>query len=188
MSKNIKKPKLTPKQKLFCDEWLIHRNGTRAYKKAYGVEENVAAVEAHKNLRKPNVKAYLEDKLAEIEKRYEISLNRVISEMARIGLSNTQDYIDEDGAVDLSKLSRDQAAAIQEITVEEYTEPDWDDLDHQGKPKQRNIKRTKIKLYDKKGALKDLGVHLGGFKSTHKHEGKVTLEQLLAKSIGDVDE
>ena len=64
---------LTPRQQLFCDEWLIHRNATRAYLKAYDVQYHSARVEGCKHLTKPAIKAYLDEKLAEIEKRYDKS-------------------------------------------------------------------------------------------------------------------
>lgn len=57
--------------------------------------------------------------------------------------------------VDLSRLTREQAAAIQEITVEEYKEGTGEEA--------RNVKRVKFKLADKRAALVDIGRHFGLF-------------------------
>ena len=54
--------------------------------------------------------------------------------------------------VDLSKVTRDQAAAIHEITVDEYMEGKGEDA--------RRVKRTRFKLCDKDRSLELLGKHL----------------------------
>jgi len=59
--------KLTEKQKRFCDEYLIDLNATQAAIRA-GYSEKTAAVIATENLRKPNIKEYIENRLAEKEK------------------------------------------------------------------------------------------------------------------------
>jgi phage terminase small subunit len=78
--------------------------------------------------------------------RVGVSIERVLNELAKIGFANIADYMDiEDGkpVLSLARNSRDQLAAIAEVTSD------------QG--------RVKIKLLDKKGALVDLGRHLGMF-------------------------
>ncbi len=48
-----------------------------------------------------------------------------------------------------------RAAALQEVTVEDFTEGRGED--------KRDVRRVKFKLYDKRAALVDLGRHLGMF-------------------------
>ena len=82
----------------------------------------------------------------------------IIQELALIGFANMQDYIaiqNGDAFVDLSKLTRRQAAAICEVTSEVYMEGKGDEA--------KAVKRTKFKLSDKRAALVDLGKHLGMF-------------------------
>ena len=55
----------------------------------------------------------------------------------------------------MSKLTREQAAAIGEVTVEDFT-------DGRGEGA-RDVRRVKFKLADKRGALVDLGRHFGLF-------------------------
>lgn len=84
-----------------------------------------------------------------------------------MGFSNMMDYVkvtsDGDGYVDLSELSREQAAAITEVTVDDYWEGRRDDA--------REIKRIRVKLADKKGPLELLGKHLKLFTEKYEHAG-----------------
>ena len=136
----------------------------------YETNANAANVSATRLLKQPTVaarvnellerKATIEAKATEraIEKSG-ITKAAVLEELAKIGFANMLDYVSvqKDGYayVDLSKLTRDQAAAIQEVVVEEYSDGRGDDA--------RDVKRVKFKLADKKGALVDIGKHLGMF-------------------------
>jgi phage terminase small subunit len=88
--------------------------------------------------------------------KFDLSAERILGELARIALANMQDYvtIGPDGEtrfIDPAHLSRDQAAALQEMSIEEFTD--------RGKTK----RRVRYKLADKRAALVDLGKHLGLF-------------------------
>jgi phage terminase small subunit len=116
--------------------------------------------------------------------RLEISADKVLQEIAVLGFANMGDYIQvqQDGSfyIDFSKLTRQQKAAIQEATVEEYTEGRGDEA--------RNVKRTKFKLCDKGINLERLGKHLKLF--TEKHENSFTTRVLIdfkSNSIGEIE-
>lgn len=85
-----------------------------------------------------------------------LSIQKVTGELEKLAFANMLDYIkiDEDGSpsLDFTRLTREQAAAIGEITMDEITGPTG-----------IVTRRTKFKLLDKKGALVDLGKHLGMF-------------------------
>lgn len=172
-----KTPQLSAKQKLFCQRWLIHRNASRAYREAYETnDDNVCAVEGHRNLRKPNIRRFLDIKLEEIEDRFDMDLDKCLKGMFRIASANMLDYINLDGTVNLSELTHDQAAAIQEVTVETYEE-------RTGRGDEtETVKKVKLKLYDKKGALKDLGQHFGGFKTKVEHSVTEDLADAIKKA------
>ncbi len=59
---------MTEKQKLFAEEYLIDLNATRAYKAAYPSvkNDNTASAAAARLLRNVRVKAYIDERLAEI--------------------------------------------------------------------------------------------------------------------------
>lgn len=58
--------KMTPKQKLFCDEYLIDLNATQAAIRA-GYSEKTARVIGQENLLKPAIKEYIDKRMAEKE-------------------------------------------------------------------------------------------------------------------------
>lgn len=62
----MKKRKLTPKQQLFADEYIKSGNATDAAIKA-GYSPKTARSIAQENLTKPDIKSYIDAKLAEIE-------------------------------------------------------------------------------------------------------------------------
>jgi phage terminase small subunit len=110
--------------------------------------------------RKPHVAARVDELLGRAAAKAEVNAERVLRELALIGFANMQDYArigpDGDPYLDFSDLTRDQAAAIVEMIVEDFK-------DGRGKDA-RDVRRVRFKLADKKGALVDIGRHLGMFR------------------------
>lgn len=139
----------------FCREYVIDLNGRRAAIAA-GYAKKSAHVTASKMLRNAKVQA----KIAELQKatadKLDLSAEKVLGGLSPLAFSNILDYvrIDKHGdpRPDLSNLTRNQGAALQEVTVDEYT-------DGRGKGA-RKVRRIKIKLVDKVRALEMLGKHL----------------------------
>lgn len=159
---------LTPKQVLFVAEYQIDTNATKAAVRA-GYSPKTAKSQGQRLLTNVDVKAAIDKKLEKREQRLDITADRVLQELAKSGFANMLDYMtltkDGEAFVDFSKLTRDQAAAIQEITVEEYVEGKGDDS--------RNVKRTKFKLMDKNGSLQMLGRHFKMFTDKVEHSGEI---------------
>ena len=150
---------LTAKQARFVEEYLVYLNATQAAIRA-GYSEKTAAIIGHENLRKPNLAAAVAERQRKLAAKLEVTQEAVIAELARIGFANMADYmkVSPDGAprLDFSALSRDQAAALVEVTVEEFTVGAGEDA--------APVRKVKFKLADKRAALVDLGRHLGMFK------------------------
>lgn len=66
-----KKPKLTQKQKAFCDYYIKTDNATQSYKMAgYSANsDKVAGVQGHKLLKNAKVREYLDEALGKIDKK-----------------------------------------------------------------------------------------------------------------------
>jgi phage terminase small subunit len=142
------------REEIFAREYVIDLNGTKAAIAA-GYSEKGADVRAAELLGNRRVQAMIAELSKSKADALDLKAEQVLRELKLMGFSNMLDYVtvkDGDAYVDLSKLTREQAAAIQEITVEEYTE---------GRGKEaRDIKRTRFKLADKRGSLELLGRHL----------------------------
>ena len=86
-----------------------------------------------------------------------MTVRQIVAGLAVIAFTIVQDYLSAgaDGApfVDFSKLTRAQAAALQEVTSEVCVERNGSEP--------REVRRVKFKLADTRAALVDLGKHLG---------------------------
>ena len=71
---------------------------------------------------------------------------------------------DGDPVLNFAKLTRNQAAALVEVTVEDFLDGRSEDA--------REVRKVKFKLADKRGALDLLGKHLGLFRDRVEHTGK----------------
>jgi phage terminase small subunit len=155
---------LTGKQRRFCFEYLVDLNATQAVIRS-GYSPIGASFKGHRLLSDPKIRAAI---AAEAERTLDVPPKRIITELARIAFANMLDFIQiqEDGScyVDLSKICREQAAAIGEIVTEEYTEGRGELA--------REVKRVKFKLSDKPGALEKLARIYGLFIDRKELTGK----------------
>lgn len=159
-------PNLTAKQQRFVEEYLVDLNATQAAIRA-GYSKRTAYSVGNENLNKPEIAAAIQEARDKQAKRTEITADRVLRELAKMGFSNMLDYatVQPDGYayIDLADLTRDQAAAIQEMTIDEYVDGTGEDA--------RPVKRVRVKLADKKASLELLGKHLGIFDERLRHLG-----------------
>lgn len=147
---------LEPRQERFCQEYIIDLNATQAAIRA-GYSGKTVRKTACVMVTKPNIQARISELQQERAESTKVTQEAVVTELARLGFSNMLDYVttNEDGTVrvDLSKLTRDQAAAIVEVQTEEV-------LEGSGESAQW-VRKVKFKLADKKGPLELLAKHLG---------------------------
>jgi phage terminase small subunit len=147
--KTPREARLSEQYVTFAREYVVDLNAERAASvSGLGYLDNPDEL-----LRRPRVAPIIKYLQAERSTRLGIKADRVIEELARIAFSNMLDYLDERGNLDLTKLSRDTAAAIQEIRE--------DTTGGAGDGERRLILRTTFKLADKLRALDMLSRHLG---------------------------
>jgi phage terminase small subunit len=158
---------LSPRQQRFCVEFIVDLNGEQAAIRAH-YSPRTARSQASRLLTKANIRAEIERLQAKRSERTEITADRVLTELAKLGFANMADYMvsgpNGDPYLDFSALSREQAAALQEVSVEDFIDGRGEDA--------RQVKRVKFKLADKRAALVDIGRHLGMFKERHELTGK----------------
>ncbi len=145
-----KLPKLSPKQEMFVKEYLIDLNGKQAAIRA-GYSPKTAEVQASQLLSKLKVRAHVEKAMAERSKRTGINADRVLMELARIGLINPRNLIDLSKGQVINGANEDDLSAIASVKVKTSTFESGETVERE------------IKLYDKIKALELLGKHLGMF-------------------------
>lgn len=158
---------LNPRQQRFVAEYLTDLNATQAAIRA-GYNPKNADVTGPRLLGNVGISAEVQKRQALLAEKHGITVDRIVCELAKIGFANMKDYmgIGVDGLprLDWANLSRDQAAALSEVTVEqvglvEHQDPDDEERSVTAAP----VRKVKFKLADKRASLVDLGKHLGMF-------------------------
>jgi len=78
-------PKMDARVWKFCEEYLVDLNATRAYQAAYPTckSPGAARVGGHELLTKPNINAYIEERLSMTKSEHIASSNEVLVELTR---------------------------------------------------------------------------------------------------------
>ncbi|MGJ1023884.1 terminase small subunit [Thomasclavelia ramosa] len=151
--------KLTPKQKLFADEYLIDLNATRAYKAAYKSvkKDETARTNGSRMLTNANVSKYIKERMNERSRRTEITQDNVLKELATIAFAKVTDFVTiENGVVivkDTKDIPKDLLPAIASIK--------------EGK------NGIEVSFYNKDKSLELLGRHLGMFNDKIEVSGTI---------------
>jgi phage terminase small subunit len=88
---------LTPKQSAFIDYYLELGNATEAYKKAYDCKNDVTArTNANKNLQKPTIKAYIDQRRAQMDEERIAKPEEVLKYLTSVMRGEIKDQFDLD--------------------------------------------------------------------------------------------
>jgi len=162
--------KLTVKQKRFVDEYLVDFNATQAALRA-GYSKKTANTIAAQNLAKLSIQTEISRRQKDLQRRTEVSQDRVVKELARVAFSNATNAVQvqprtivgADGKeiviqtvvlTATAELTDDQRAAISQI--------------------KQGANGIEIKMYDKLKALELLGRHIGMFNDKLELKATVT--------------
>ncbi len=144
--------KLTPKQKRFCEEYVIDLNGTQAAIRA-GYSENSANVISSENLAKPNIKEYITELQKEISERNKITVDECVSLLAKMARFDIAELYDNTGAIkSIHDIPEDTRLAIEAI--------DTEDMRMEG---MTMGSVNKVKLSSRRANIIELMKHLGGY-------------------------
>ena len=142
--------KLTAKQEMFVQEYLIDLNATQAAIRA-GYSPHTAKDIGCENLSKPNIRACIDKALAERSRRTGINADRVLRELARIGFLKPTEAVNMKEVTVKDDISDDDAAAIAFVRVKTIPTADGEGIERE------------VKFADKIKALELLGKHLRMF-------------------------
>lgn len=152
---------LKPQPQKFVIAYLLHGNGTKAVMDA-GYTDNPASagVQAVRLLKNAKVRRAIDEEVAKLREKYRLTVERILQELAYIGLVDVKDAYRADGSPkEITEMPESITRAIASIELEEPL-PLFKDTDST---------RTKtIKFHDKVRALQLAGQHLKMF--TEKHE------------------
>lgn len=107
---------LTEKQKRFADEYLIDLNATQAAIRA-GYSPRSAGEQASRLLKNAKVRAYIDERMAELSRRTGVNQERILRELARIAFVNAPDLINMADATVREDATVDDMAAIASVRV-----------------------------------------------------------------------
>lgn len=150
--------KLTDKQERFCQEYMIDLNATQAAIRA-GYSKKTAHSISSRLLSKVKVQERISELRIEVQKKTDLSLERVLKELAAIAFVDPSEIFENDGTVKpLSNMTEEARRAIAGIKRKVVTGPQMDET------------TVEAKLLDKLGALEKLMRHLGGYEVDNKQK------------------
>lgn len=132
------------------------RNGTKAYMAAYKgcKNEKAAAAAASRLLASVKVKTYLDKSIEKTMKKFDVTEERILQELACIAFLDFKDLVNDDGSMkDINDIPEHARRSINALDLAEIFAGEGDDRNAVGLLK-------KIKVADKRGALELLGKNL----------------------------
>ena len=155
----VKKRKLSPRHERLVNFYFgaANLNKTAALRMAgYGSPHNYIRLFSH-----PQIEAEVERRFRDLREKYQVNYDRIVEEVAKIAFSNVLDYAHFDPEtgdflLNLEEADASALAAIGEVTVETYT-------DGRGEGA-REVKRVRVKPWNKLTALEQLFRHTGASK------------------------
>lgn len=176
------KPKLTDMQRAFAAHPEVTTNPRKAAIDA-GYSEKYA--KSHASALRAQMAPLIMQYQEKAVMRSAISVAKVQQELASMGFANIIDYFEmaEDGTMmpkRLTDLTREQTAAIQEMKLGEFPNPDTGEVEY---------RLISLKLADKRANLVELGKSIGMFtpRGPDDSEEQNRIEQLKHVSTEDLE-
>lgn len=166
--------KLTPKQEMFCKEYIIDFNATRAAIAA-GYSKKTASETGYENLRKPQIIEHINKLSKKHTDKLEITVDRVLQEYARIAFLDPAELVDESGnLLPLHELPEDVRRAVGGLDI----------VSSYNKNTEERETKHRLKILDKGKALESLSRYLGLYEADNTQKSSVG-EALLEKLINE---
>jgi phage terminase small subunit len=171
---------LTAKQQRFVDEYLIDLNATQAAIRA-GYSARTARSISNENLTKPDIQSAIEKGMKARSSRVEITQDMVLRELAKIGFSDIRKVV-RWGETQVRMVDGDEGEAEDMVPYHGLALIDSTEVDDATAAAIAEVSQgrdgLKVKLHDKKGALVDIGRHLGMFTAPGHAELDAELKRL----------
>lgn len=167
---------LNDKQRRFVAEYLIDLNATQAAIRA-GYSERTAGSQGFDLLKKPEIQAAVSEEMKEREERTEITQDRVLQELAKIGFADIRKAVKWGDGISVSDpltgepVISNGVALVGSEEIDDATAAAVSEIS-------QTAQGVKIKMHDKRAALVDIGRHLGMFTDKLEHSGEIKTPEL----------
>ncbi len=152
---------LAERHEAFCRYYVAHFNATRA-----GAQVGYARASALNLINDPRITARIRELVAMNLKAHDITAERVMLELGRVGLTDVRKLYRDDGSmIPIHEIGDDAAAAISGFKVEQQQVPETEEIEDLITGKMTKVKKWKtvrtveIKRFDKNSALTTLAKH-----------------------------
>lgn len=164
---------MTPKQKRFCEEYVIDLNATQAAIRA-GYSKKTARTIAAQNLAKLNIQTEVQRLRSEISERNKITIDECVSLLTSMARFDIADCYNEDGSLkSIHEIPKEARLAIEALDIEESRNLSLSD---EGAI---SAVTKKIKTSNRRETLKELLKYLGGYKEDNEQKApKVTANEI----------
>lgn len=170
--------KLTDRQRIYCQRYIIHLNKFKAYKEAgysaRGRSGRSSACTLHKQ---PRVRAYVDFLMDERSERMKVDSDDIVRELCALSFSTITDYMSWIGTTiqlrDSDQLTAEQAACVKSVRQKILRD---------------GTRVMEFDLHTKQNALKMLGDHIGMFNKKDKEDDNETPEQKAARILAAIQE
>lgn len=191
-------PELDAKERRFVSEYLVDLDPKRAALAA-GYSATVAASKAYQWVSnskvKPHVFGAVQKAMSARSERTEITQDRVLAELAKIGFSDIRKAVKWQTSLitEEDNPHGGDITVIKNIVTNNVQFVASDDIDDETAAAIAEISQTaqgglKIKFHDKRAALVDIGKHLGMFKEkvevTGKDGGPIETKDISENELG----
>ncbi|MDR0575632.1 MAG: terminase small subunit [Tannerella sp.] len=154
--------KLTAKEEIFCYQYVLHLNATKACILA-GYSESSARVAGSRMLTKANIQRKINSLRSNLSDTAEISALRILKEHEKIAFSDAGQLRDGWMSMkDFNSLTPEQKSVIQEISTRET----------------KFGEEVKIKVFDKQRSLEAISTMLG-FSEPEKKDISITTPTVI---------
>lgn len=164
----------TARRRQFAAEYIQDFNATQAAIRA-GYSKGSAGQQGNRLLKDAQIQGWIKEAIDKRQARTEITADRVVQEMAKVGFASMRQFIriDTDGQpqIDLTETEADALDALSEVSTETVLEGEAG----------TKVRKTRIKLHDKMKALQALAEHTGVYDKRDKNQANA-----LANAFADI--
>lgn len=171
--------RLTTKQQLFANEYIVDLNATQAAIRA-GYSKRTAGSIGHELLKKPEIQGAIQEAMDERAKRTEITADLVLQELRKIATADIKDLLEYRTEKTVAGYDEDGQPVFDYRQVIELKPSDQIDGALVQEVKLTDNGTLSLKVHDKLAALDKLARHLGIFDDKLTLSGQVGINNPFA--------